>query len=261
MAWRQWAARDLVGLSNAQLFAAGDAAALTALLGARHPNEFITAARRATICSGEGRSSEASSALVLPAATPTGSAETVFNRLTAAGWQPVPLEGDQSLSESEQVFVRCSAEDWRYGSADAKEHYATEELGDALGEISGGFIGSIVGGVVGAAVRGAQKNADAEVKWRRVGTCEYVLTERRVLRRSGKEAKASPYETIRTILFHKDGGVMICFMDQSAITLKMPNWRLHKLVLEYMWKHYHELPASPERAASIQQTPDDGVRS
>jgi len=88
-------------------------------------------------------------------------------------------------------------------------------------------------------------DADAEVKWRHVGSCEYLLTDRQILRLTTHSSKVNRFETIRVLLSHNDGGIVIRFMDYSAIMLRMQNWLLHQLVLEHMWRVYHDLPLFP----------------
>jgi predicted negative regulator of RcsB-dependent stress response len=244
--WRLWAARELAG-SEVQVAAAGDAAALTGLLGGNDTNDFVAAARLAAGCFGGGLSS---TAVEIPSSpVPFGSAERTSKKLAAAGWQPVPLHGHNWALEDGQLIARCRCEDWFWGSGEQKKHRGTEVAGEVVGDLAGGFIGGIVGGVIGAAVAGAQKGGDSTAKWRRIGSCDYLLTENRIVRLTAPGSKVNAYETIRMVLSHKEGGVVIRLMDRSEIMLRMPNSLLHKAVLEHMWKRYHELPNSAPLSA------------
>src|SRR5487761_903110 len=90
--WRIWAQTNLTG-TVMQLASAGDAAALTGLLGSQGNTDPIAAARAAAALNFDAAPLSAAWAR-------TGYAiqmpDVAFERLGEAGWEPVPLTGQRS---------------------------------------------------------------------------------------------------------------------------------------------------------------------
>lgn len=241
--WRAWARANLTGTAL-QLVSAGDAAALTNLLGSVGIEDSVAAARAAAALN---VAPDESTPLTLSwsyAGIPIESPEATFERLAEVGWGPVSLRGHR-VPGTETTCVAVWAAERVIGNLETVEVKSTaQRVGEGIGfwapdSLIGGLIGeAVVGGIVKATQGG--KKTEAKRVWQGAGKFQYFITPAGIYYSdNGKPARYTfdQFMFLEFAALPKEA-VQVLVKDNVLIHFRVSHAPLQSMVLGRMWRQY-----------------------
>ena len=234
--WRAWA-RSSLGGSEAEVAAAGDAAAVTSLLGGVEAGDLLAAAKTAaehfTVPDESKERVRDWIAAGLPIQTP---ADT-WRRLFDAGWFAVPLHGlrlEKGVPENEKVIATSTAEHWIWGQAPTKDDVAEKRIRHARTMF--GWQGAVAQAALESLDEHARNKGERPANaWHLKDRFQYLLTDQQVLRAVDNKWEVIPFDQLVEIkgVRGDDGEVAtrLKFPNNTWVEYRMQNGELQTAVL------------------------------